>query len=339
MNKELDFFIENFKNLEHSHTGYLNHCIGVFNILKEIGTSHDVCLAGLYHSAYSTDSYSHDVTISRETLKNIIGEYAENLVFEFCSLKNKEVEILNRKIKSQADEDLIVISYANLKEQSLRTTDPELKLLIKKYEEIIYDNLDVEEFLLNDKNIIVFDNLFEKHHMDAINSLCVNSLYKGDHGSSPLSTELDFRFVSYLTKNNIESLNILDSLKQIKNHIKNDVYIGHSYINHYWHHTASPGHTDSSFDNTLTILIFCNNYWQENWGGEIKFYDSSSKANLIFDFKPGRIIVFDSRLEHKVLPITLDAKKPRFSLAMKASTDQGLDSLIKMYSKENIIKL
>ena len=340
MKAALDFFVETFKNLEHSQNGYVNHCFGVFNILKEIGASDDICLAGLYHSAYGTDSYNHNINISRKTLKDIIGNCAEELVFEFCSLKNKEYEILNRKINSQQDEDLLVISYANLKEQQKRTSDPDLKILIEKYESIIYgNNMNVEEFLINNKKIIVFDSLFEKHQTDAINSMCVNSLYKADHGSSPLSTELDFRFVSYLNKDNVESLGITDSLKQIKNYINNEIYIGYSYINHYWHHTQSPSHTDSSFDNTITILIFCNNHWQENWGGEIKFYNESSKSDLTFDFKPGRVVVFDSRLEHKVLPISLEAKKPRFSLAMKASTADGLEGLIRMYGKDNIIKL
>ena len=340
MKKAFDFFIATFKDLDHSNTGYLNHSIGVFNILKEMGASDHVCLAGLYHSVYGTDSYQQNIPLDRNELKNIIGEYAENLVFNFCSFGNKEHEILNRTITSQIDEDLLIISYANIKEQQTRANDLALDKLIKLYEIKIYNNhTDVEEFVINDKKIYVFDSLFEKHQIDAVNSLCINSLYRGDHGSSPLSTELDFRFVSYLKKSDIESLNIIDSLTAVSNQIGEEIYIGHSYINHYWHGATSPGHTDSSFDSTLTILIFCNNFWQENWGGEIKFYNQHSKSNLTFDFKPGRVIVFDSRLEHKVLPITLEAKKPRFSLAMKASTSVGSDALIKMYGKENIFKI
>lgn len=340
MKEAFDFFIAKFKDLDHSENGYLNHSVGVFNVLKEMGADDQVCLAGLYHSVYGTTAYQPNITIDQHELKTIIGEYAEDLVASFCSFNNKEYQILNKTINSQKDEDLLIISYANIKEQQNRANDPALDQLINLYELKIYSNqIDVEEFVINNKKIYVFDSLFEKHQLDAINSLCVNSLYRGDHGASPLSSELDFRFVSYLKKSDVESLNILNSLTNVSNHMKEEIYIGHSYINHYWHGTASPGHTDSSFDSTITILIFCNNIWQENWGGELKFHDEDSKSNLIFDFKPGRVVVFDSRLEHKVLPITLQTKKPRFSLAMKASTKNGIESLIKMYGQEAIFKI
>jgi len=337
-----DFFINRFKDLDHSNNGYINHCLGVFNILKTIGADTSVCLAGLYHSAYGTDSYNPNINISRNELKELIGEYSESLVYEFCSISNKEVEILNRNLNSQKDEDLLIMSYANIKEQQHRANDPELDNLIMSYESKIFTNQannNVEEIIIDGKKIIIFDSLFEKYHLDALNSLCINSQYRGDHGSSPLSAEMDFRFVSYLNKEQLVSVDILNPLTKIKEYLATDIFLGHSYINHYWHHTASPSHTDSSFDNTITILIFCNTVWHEHWGGEIKFYDSAKKVNPTIDFKPGRVIVFDSRLEHKVLPITLESKKPRFSLAMKASTGQGLDSLIKMYGQDNIIKL
>jgi hypothetical protein len=340
MEKALEFLLENFKDLDHSGKSYIEHSTNVFNLLKKIGADQNVCLAGLYHSIYGTDSFSQQVLVTRETIKLLIGEYSENLVFIFSTAKNKDLEFL--KIPTtQIEEELLLISYANLKEQQPRINDPLLNDLILKYEDIIFNiQPDPTELLkINNKELIVLDNVFESHEIDLLNSLCINSSYRGDHGSSPLASGLDFRFVSYLTKDQIIDTGLIKLLSKISPLIGDDIYAGNFYINHYWHYTQSPKHTDSSFDDTVTILIFCNNHWIEEWGGEIKFYSQQEKINSVIDFVPGRVIIFDSRLEHKVLPLTLEAKKPRFSLAIKASKKQGLDSLIKMYGNDNILLL
>jgi hypothetical protein len=339
MEKALEFLLENFKDLNHSGKGYIDHAAGVFNLLKKMEADQNVCLAGLYHSVYGTDAFNQSVQVSRETVKELIGEYSENLVFTFSIAKNKDFEFLKAPC-NQTDEDLLLISYANLKEQQFRSNDPELDDLILKYEAVIFNiQSDNTSLQINNKDITVLDNVFEDHQLDLLNSLCINSLYRGDHGSSPLAAGLDFRFVSYLTKDQIVSTGLNKLLSKISEHIKEDIYAGNFYINHYWHYTQSPKHTDSSFDDTITILIFCNNQWSEEWGGEIKFYSQQEKINSVIDFVPGRVVIFDSRLTHKVLPLTLEAKKPRFSLAIKASKKQGLDSLIKMYGNDNILLL
>lgn len=340
MEKAFEFLLENFKNLNHSGKSYIDHATGVFNLLKEMDADQNVCLAGLYHSIYGTDEFDQSVRVLRERVKELIGEYSENLVFIFSTTKNKDSEFLKAP-SNQTEEDLLVISYANLKEQQYRSNDPNLDNLILKYEEVIFNIQPSINTLLqiNNKDLTVLDNLFEDHELDLFNSLCINSLYRGDHGSSPLSSGLDFRFVSYLTKDQIVNTGLIKALSKISKHIKEDIYAGNFYINHYWHYTQSPKHTDSSFDDTVTILIFCNNQWSEDWGGELKFYSPQEKINSVVDFVPGRVIIFDSRLAHKVLPLTLEAKKPRFSLAIKASKTQGLDSLIKMYGNDNILLL
>ena len=43
------------------------------------------------------------------------------------------------------------------------------------------------------------------------------------------------------------------------------------------------------------------------------------QENIKIDYSPGRIIVFDSKLEHKAMPITPYAKSDRFTLAIKLS--------------------
>ena len=98
--------------------------------------------------------------------------------------------------------------------------------------------------------------------------------------------------------------------------------------------TSTGRHTDSALPNTFTILIFCNKYWEEPWGGELKIYKDKSKTHSIIDYVAGRVVVFDSRIEHKVMPLTHAAKKDRFTIAVKCSNIEGLQHLISMYGDE-----
>jgi hypothetical protein len=356
MDSALNFLVENFKNLDHSNGNYIDHSVGVFNILKSMKANNDICLAGLYHSIYGTDAFKQSVTVTRSQVEELIGKYAEQLVYTFCNTANKDSEFL-KSPTTQQDEDLLLIAYANLKEQQSRANNEGLDMLVSAYENIIFnipeanvsdtvisplltktDNK-IVKLNINNKDLIVLDNVFESYEMDLLNSVCINSMYRGDHGASPLTTNLDFRFVSYLNKTQVVDTGLINLLSKISKNTNEQFYGGHFYINHYWHYTQSPKHTDSSLDGTYTILIFCNNHWSEDWGGEIKFYSHNSPDNITIDFIPGRVLIFDSRLEHKVLPLSLEAKKPRFSLAVKASNQHGLTSLIRMYGEENILLL
>ena len=73
MNKEIsNFLITYTKNINHSNGFFIEHLIGVYNILKEINQDEDVCLAGLFHSIYGTDSFKLDLNIKRDEIKKLI---------------------------------------------------------------------------------------------------------------------------------------------------------------------------------------------------------------------------------------------------------------------------
>ena len=115
---------------------------------------------------------------------------------------------------------------------------------------------------------------------------------------------------------------LLPALDKICNELGIKLYLNNYHINHYSQICYVNRHTDSLVDGYVTILIFCNEYWDETWGGELKIYEEErSSIHKVVDFVPGRIIIFDSRIEHKVLPLTPSAKTDRFSIAIKALTD------------------
>jgi SM-20-related protein len=93
------------------------------------------------------------------------------------------------------------------------------------------------------------------------------------------------------------------------------------YINHYPQVSYVNRHIDAAFPGCLTIIFFCNKYWDETWGGELKIYEENSTVHRVVDFVPGRIVVFDSQIEHKVMPLTPFAQTDRFTLAIKVFND------------------
>ena len=66
----------------------IDHLIGTMNILDGWGMDRSVCLAGLFHSAYGTESFEANLLSAdlRPQLRTLIGASAERLVFLFCEM-------------------------------------------------------------------------------------------------------------------------------------------------------------------------------------------------------------------------------------------------------------
>ena len=62
-----------------------------------------------------------------------------------------------------------------------------------------------------------------------------------------------------------------------------------------------PGiHVDAPYfvEDNLTVLVYLNAEWRQNWGGETIFYDHNLDAKKIVSLKPGRVVMFDGRIPH-----------------------------------------
>jgi|13_taG_2_1085334.scaffolds.fasta_scaffold58297_2 hypothetical protein len=112
--------------IRHGDGSFYKHNKSVYDILKSLKLNEDLCLAGLYHSVYGTEFFKPNLNINRDIISNKIGSYAENLVFNFCNLKNRDYTILEIK-----DKDLQYIAYANLLCQDNK--NEKIENLIRKY--------------------------------------------------------------------------------------------------------------------------------------------------------------------------------------------------------------
>lgn len=129
--KALNFLKEKTKGIAHNDQEFHEHCYNVYKILKKLGQNEDVCLAGLYHSIYDTDAFKLDIKIDRKEVVEQIGKRAEDLVWSFCQLDNKENYLLQEYPNLK---DLFYISYANMLEQRNKLQETDIETMIAKYE-------------------------------------------------------------------------------------------------------------------------------------------------------------------------------------------------------------
>lgn len=312
------------KSIPHGDKTLLSHCLEVYNILKDIDLEESVCIAGLYHSIYSTEYFKHDITISRDEIKSLIGDYAESLVYEFCTLEDRDSSLLNNT-KSYSDKvyyDLLCIAYANLKTQKERLGANELlNKFSQKIESLENKEINKSNLLqIDNQEIFVLDNALPYHYLDKLFTFCRKSSFIPDHGSSELKVTQDARFVSYLNEEDLESIEYKTILDLLLPKFKITKVLD-SYINVYNIGAFNNPHTDTSLDNHLSILVFPNTEWNTLWGGETKFYKQGLCYNYTLDYVPGRIIVFDSRLQHHALTINHSCPTSRYSLVFKCVID------------------
>lgn len=120
--KAISFFQELTINVKHSKDTFFNHCFNIYKMLKEQSLEENICLAGLFHSIYGTQSFRSPINIERETVKSYIGDYAEKLVYEFCHMNPRFHSIMSNDKNFDFIEHyhLACIELANLAEQAPR---------------------------------------------------------------------------------------------------------------------------------------------------------------------------------------------------------------------------
>jgi hypothetical protein len=84
--------------IRHGRASFLHHLRGTYEILRRWRQPRHVCLAGLVHSAYSTDRFPDGVFDhgERAQVRELIGEPAERLVYLFCSIPRDELFVVRR---------------------------------------------------------------------------------------------------------------------------------------------------------------------------------------------------------------------------------------------------
>ena len=113
-------FIEGVtKDLSHGNKSFYEHLIGTYRYLMKTGESHEVCMAGLYHSIYDTCYYQANLQVTRDQVKELIGESSENLAYLFCTMQDRTDRLVfSNDYDLETMIKLLKIEYANLYDQN-----------------------------------------------------------------------------------------------------------------------------------------------------------------------------------------------------------------------------
>ena len=106
-------------DIGHLDKTLFDHLWGTYSILKEQGKPEYVCLAGLFHSIYETEYFKFSTPYTRNEVKDLIGEQAEHLVYEFCNISPRTSKLIDRQgtWSDRVYADLLDMEFVNAIEQ------------------------------------------------------------------------------------------------------------------------------------------------------------------------------------------------------------------------------
>lgn len=180
--------------------------------------------------------------------------------------------------------------------------------------------MEVTELTVDSKKLWFFDNVFPKDQLNRLHRFCfTRPYYYGQTGS--LVGEDSTRAASHLQFGELLSSGCMWHVRQAIEKVGLDLVWNGAYVNTYQIMTPTAKHCDFDSPNYYTIIVFANSYWHDDWGGELTFY-GRDKINYTLDFVPGRVVITDARIEHRVNPLTAFSKDFRFTVAMKCLTQE-----------------
>ena len=107
------------ESIGHLDTTLFDHLWGTYSILKKQNKPEYLCLAGLFHSIYETEYFKFNTPYTRNEVKDLIGEQAEILVYEFCNISPRTNKLIERSgnWSDQLYADLLDLEFVNAIEQ------------------------------------------------------------------------------------------------------------------------------------------------------------------------------------------------------------------------------
>jgi hypothetical protein len=267
--KCIDFlFKNNCDKILHSKSNFLNHLINTFNLLKKWKQHEDLCFAGMFHNIYGNKYFNANLNVSREDIKNLIGENAEELVFKFTNTERENIAEIKNK-------DLIILAAANEYEQ-----DPIFK---------------------------IEDNLYDKISSQNIENYFFNVPWKFDGSNlTDISRKWNYylNFKESIENTFLEVNNVL--LK--KYHLNDLFTLKRTYASANTYGSAGEYHTDDGakdYNEIITIMYYLNSSWDLLFGGET-FFLNQNKDEIVSAVipKPARAVIFDGFISHGPKPLS-----------------------------------
>jgi hypothetical protein len=97
-------------------------------------------------------------------------------------------------------------------------------------------------------------------------------------------------------------------------------------LNLYNHGDSSWLHRDGDNPNDWTVILFLNEHWDVNWGGDFALV-KDRRILQAFSAVPGDFVVFRANILHGARPVSREAPYPRFGIAFQCTNDSNLSGL------------
>ena len=82
-------------------------------------------------------------------------------------------------------------------------------------------------------------------------------------------------------------------------------------------------HKDSDKDSEYSVLVYVNPLWEEDWAGETIFYDTQSEPVTAVSFRPGRVVIFPSKVLHRAGIQMSTCQDFRYTLSIRMHACNG----------------
>ena len=171
--------------------------------------------------------------------------------------------------------------------------------------------------------IRVFDGVFDPQKVYFIHKFLTQSYFQFRSSSTTLQEHSAYIYPSSsFSKEDIVNLSFFEGqgIKNIMRETLTAKVLARCWCNailegskYFWHVDAgAPRNTGDQ-----TMLYYANSNWDKDWQGETLFCNGDGECEIAVSSKPGRIVVFDSHLMHKPVPISSIAPTPRYSVVFQ----------------------
>lgn len=170
----------------------------------------------------------------------------------------------------------------------------------------------------DNKNIYVYDDLFNFCEKQNYYNFAKNSMFKITGSDGPLSENKKQIFSRYSE----QDLNNFGLLKSTGFHQLNKKFNFLDKKIHQIRINCSNVAEDCSFhvdvENGITFLYFCNLSWRPEWSGQTLFTSQNlNEIEYCSFFVPGRVIIFDGDIPHMIIPPNVHAPTHRISFVIQ----------------------
>jgi hypothetical protein len=175
-------------------------------------------------------------------------------------------------------------------------------------------------FKVEEKQVHIFDNVFDSHYTQKFYTFIINSYFKINmNDSNSMEYSQNKTFGAGFSKGDIDRMGIIRALpKNIKEKFNINIdSMQRALVNAISQNGSFHPHDDAGDYTKWSFLYYANLKWDLEWGADTLFLNNDRKnISNIVQCKPNRVVVFDASIPHLIRPSTIDAPTYRFSLNM-----------------------